>query len=39
MDSTVSPKMKITKGEGIGVRSLACRTSRVKGHVGAPRSD
>jgi len=36
MDSTVSPKVKITKGEGIGVHSGACNTLGVKGCVGAP---
>jgi hypothetical protein len=35
MDSTVSPKVKTTKGEGIGVRSLAHNTLRVKGRVRA----
>jgi hypothetical protein len=29
-DSTMSPKVKITK-EGVGVRSLARNTSRVRG--------
>jgi len=37
MDSTTSPKLKTTKGEGVGARSLACNTSRVEGRVGAPR--
>jgi hypothetical protein len=37
MDSTTSPKVKITKGEGIGARSLARITSRVEGRVGAPK--
>jgi len=36
MDSTTSPMVKIMEGEGVGVRSLACSTSRVKGRVGAP---
>jgi len=31
MDSTTSPKVKITKGEGIGVCSLAHNTLGVKG--------
>jgi hypothetical protein len=35
IDSTVSPKVKITKGQGIGVRSLAHNISRLEGHVGA----
>jgi hypothetical protein len=35
MDSTVSPKMKTTKGKGIGAHSLACNTLRVEGRVGA----
>jgi len=39
MDSTASPKMKTTKGEGVGARSLTRNTSRVKEHVGAPRWD
>jgi hypothetical protein len=32
-----SSKVKITKGERIGARSLACRTLGVKGRVGASR--
>jgi hypothetical protein len=36
MDSTRSPKVKITKGTIVGVRSLACNTLRVKGHARAP---
>jgi hypothetical protein len=39
MDSTVNPKVKTSKGEGIGVHSLVHNTSRVEGHVGAPRWD
>jgi hypothetical protein len=39
MDSTMSPKMKTTKGERIGVRSLARNTLRVEGHVGARDGD
>jgi hypothetical protein len=31
LDSTTSLKMKITKGKGVGVRSLACSTSGVEG--------
>jgi len=38
MDSTASPKVKITEEEGVGACSLACRTSRVERHVGTPRS-
>jgi len=34
-DLNVTPKVETTK-EGIGVRSLACSTSRVEGRVGAP---
>jgi len=34
MDLTASPKVKITKGEGIGARSLVRGTSRVEGRVG-----
>jgi len=37
MDSTVSPKVKTTEGEGVGVRSLACNTLGVEGCVGALR--
>jgi hypothetical protein len=37
MDSTMSPKVKTTKGEGIGVCSLARSTSGVEGRAGAPR--
>jgi hypothetical protein len=35
MDSTVSPKMKTTKGEGIDARSLACNTLGVEGRAKA----
>jgi len=35
MDSNVNPKVKTTKGEGIGVRSLARNISGVEGCVGA----
>jgi len=35
MDPLVSPKMKATKGEGVGVRSLPCSTSGVKGRARA----
>jgi hypothetical protein len=31
MDSIVNPKVKIVKGEGVGVRSLVYSTSRWKG--------
>ncbi len=34
MDSTTSPKVKITEGEGIGTHSLACNTSGVKRRAG-----
>jgi hypothetical protein len=33
MDSIVSPKMKTSKGERVGVRSLACSILGVEGHV------
>ncbi len=36
MDSIASPKMKTMEGKGIGAHSLACNTSRVEGHAGAP---
>jgi hypothetical protein len=39
MDSIVSPKVKTTKGEGVGARSLARNTLGVKGRVGALRWD
>jgi hypothetical protein len=35
MDSTMNPKVKTSKGKGIGVCSLACNTSGVEGCVGA----
>jgi hypothetical protein len=35
MDSTTSPKMKITKGEGIGACFLVCNTLGVEGRAGA----
>jgi hypothetical protein len=35
MDSTVSPKVKTTEGEGVGVRSLAHNTLGVKGRAEA----
>ncbi len=34
MDLTMSPKVKITKGKGIGAQSLVRGTSRVEGRVG-----
>jgi len=37
MDSTASPKMKITKGKGVGACFLTCNTLGVEGHVGTPR--
>ncbi len=36
MDLVASPKLKTTEGEGVGARSLARNTSRVKGHGRAP---
>jgi hypothetical protein len=36
MDSTTSPKVNTTKGEGVRARSLVHSTSGVEGHVGAP---
>jgi hypothetical protein len=35
MDSTMNPKVKIVEGKGIRVRSLACSTLGVEGHVRA----
>jgi len=35
IDSTTSPKVKTTKGEGVGVGSLAHNTSGVEGRAGA----
>ncbi len=35
MDSVTSPKKKTTKGEGVGMRSLARNISRVEGRVEA----
>jgi hypothetical protein len=35
MDLTMSPKMKTTEGEGVGVRSLARNILGVEGCVGA----
>jgi hypothetical protein len=35
MDSTVSPKVKTTKGEKVGARSLAHNILRVEGHARA----
>ncbi len=35
MDSTMSPKVKIMEGEGVGVRSLTRNTSGVEGHARA----
>jgi len=39
MDSTANPKVKTTKGEGVGARSLAHSTSGVEGRARAPRWD
>jgi len=36
MDSTSSPKVKTTEGEGVEAHSSGCSTSGVEGHVGAP---
>jgi hypothetical protein len=36
-DSSASPKMEISKEEGVGVCFLACSASKVKGCVKAPR--
>jgi hypothetical protein len=33
MDSTTSPKVKTTEGEGVGVHSLVCNTSRLEGRA------
>jgi len=35
MDSAASPKKKITKGEGVGARSLARSTLGINKHAGA----
>jgi hypothetical protein len=35
MDSTANPKVKTTKGEGVGAHSLAHNILGVEGHVGA----
>jgi len=35
IDSTMSPKVKTTKGKGVGAHSLARTTLGVKGGVGA----
>jgi hypothetical protein len=37
MDSTTSPKMKTTEGEGVGVHSLVHNTSGVEGCAKAPK--
>jgi hypothetical protein len=37
IDSTMSPKVKITEGEGVGAHSLARNISGVEGLVGASR--
>ncbi len=39
MDSIANQKVKTTKGEGVGARSLTHNISRVKGHNGASRWD
>jgi hypothetical protein len=35
MDSIVSPKVKTTKGKGVGAQSLTCNILGVEGHAGA----
>jgi hypothetical protein len=35
-DSNASPKVEIMEKGGVGVHSLACKISRVKGHAGTP---
>ncbi len=35
VDSIASPKVKTSKGKGVGACSLVRSTSRVEGHVGA----
>jgi len=39
MDSTMNPKVKTAKGEGVGACSLTHITSEVEGCVGALRWD
>jgi len=39
MDLTMSPKVKVIEGEGIGVRSLARSTLGVEECAGVPRWD
>jgi hypothetical protein len=39
MDSIANPKVKTTKGEGLGARSLAHSTSGVEGRARASRWD
>jgi hypothetical protein len=36
IDSTISPKVKTTEGQGVGAHSLAHSISGVEGHVGVP---
>jgi hypothetical protein len=36
MDSTLSPKVMIPEGKGVGARSLIHNILEVEGHVGAP---
>jgi len=36
MDSNANPKVKTTKGKGVGAHSLACSTLGVEGHARAP---
>jgi len=35
MDSTMSPKVEIMEGKGVGARSLICNTLKVKGRARA----
>jgi hypothetical protein len=39
MNTTSSPKVKTTEGEGVKACSLARSTTRVEGHVEVPRWD
>jgi hypothetical protein len=39
MDSTMSPKVKTSEGEGVGMCSSTSNMLGVEGHVGAPRWD
>jgi len=37
INSTTNPKVKTTKGQGVGARSLVRNTSKVEGHDGVLR--